>query len=671
MKINNKKIKKLFFLFLLGLNTISFAEPKDPFPPDNTPKCYASPSPNLYRLLGNGREGLSKENPNTILEKINKAYLSGSGRSYTDECEKDRAYRSIENKFNSIQNAINDNINRNFEKGKQIPYSFSHDYISNSEFIETPKLDFGNTDGTKKMDFTNTEGTKEKMKIDYFKEGLNKTGLVKFIYGKSGADIEGLDNISLAKLAQNTKYVYTGKEELRSGDVLVYNYKDDEDIDGSSVVYYDNKAHKLKMLEMGGNLISHGSSVKSEIPISSKNGTVYVVPYETMLNLIYGTQYDDPFEYREMVHSIDTQSPPLISPVKNENVTKESEARPGGEIFDNGYTDGQVSPLSFSQESSEELAKNMNDFQMQFHKGMVVNANNFALVLIITFLLLFLIDVLWSILVSGSNIQIDDAVTIIMQKMIKMIPYFGFLLFFPTFLNHIFLPITMLKIPKYLFGDLISALGINVSARGGAVSFTSVCYWLLAKCTNLILAFFGGTVINQLPAIKDMKEALVTLWQHIIHGFQGNFIEFAAAGRLLGKILLTLYQTIFFRPLTALMGSICILSIIHITLNFFLSTLTMIVSTTVSMFYLLTGSMEMLKGKGLITLNVIVSCMLQYFVQLAFILIIGLALENLGKNAIFTIINPFNIKGLIELYVMLCVTKQIITSVGKGIAKNF
>lgn len=251
MKINNKKIKKLFFLFLLGLNTISFAEPKDPFPPDNTPKCYASPSPNLYRLLGNGREGLSKENPNTILEKINKAYLSGSGRSYTDECEKDRAYRSIENKFNSIQNAINDNINRNFEKGKQIPYSFSNDYISNSEFIETPKLDFGNTDGTKKMDFTNTEGTKEKMKIDYFKEGLNKTGLVKFIYGKSGADIEGLDNISLAKLAQNTKYVYTGKEELRPGDVLVYNYKDDEDIDGSSIVYYDNKAHKLKMLEMG------------------------------------------------------------------------------------------------------------------------------------------------------------------------------------------------------------------------------------------------------------------------------------------------------------------------------------------------------------------------------------------------------------------------------------
>ena len=82
------------------------------------------------------------------------------------------------------------------------------------------------------------------------------------------------------------------------------------------------------------------------------------------------------------------------------------------------------------------------------------------------------------------------------------------------------------------------------------------------------------------------------------------------------------------------------------------------------------GTIDILQGKALNTLNIAVDGLIKYLIQMTFVLVMSMALGFLGTRAIGAIINPLNMINMVQVYLCVSIVQNMTKQIGRSIATS-
>ena len=564
---------------------------------------------------------------------------------------------TIANKLENIQNLLNSNISSNFNGTSQIPYNDRNPYTGKEAELELP------------------DGTKRKMNTPV--DGTDHMGLIKYTYAKAGVNTVGLNEMEIDDFAKLTQYQLQQNSPLKPGDVIVMNYGNDASIDTVGLVYWDTNAGRLKMLEMGGNAQNPGTSVKSEIPVTSTNSTAYVVPFETVMEAAYSTTDPSTERRNEIKDNMLTSGSPMNIPASNPTISEYSQPRPGGPLVNNGFTDSQT---VLNDLDGKSFAKQMTGMTRTLFEIFSKGTAKVAPVILMLMTITFSLQILWKIFRGGAFGSPDQIFNMVLSEVMLKSPYFAFVVFYPLLMRYLIIPIFMFQIPTYIFGDFIKVGGISME-NGRYVTYLDIMAHIMKKGLKLIIATFGAGMTQQPASIKSLFEMFGTIWKtlnpasHIANIASGDWV--AVAGGLLNvygtltKIVYMILQLILFRPISVLTGLMTVVTLFNLALNMFMCCLSFILSTSVGLFYMICGTWDILRAKALNTFSIIISGLIQYMVMFGFIIVMAEVTELLGNKLMGTILNPTNFVFLIKIYLCISIANAMCKQLGTQLAAAF
>jgi membrane protein len=602
---------------------------------------------NTQNLLNAGSRPYAQEAYNTIVQN----YLVGSTGNGVATCENElRASEAVRNKLADVQNRLNSQINNNFNGKNQIPYNANQEYNGQKA-----------RDANGNMVLNEDKETIEK--------GTDQLGLVKFMYGASGVKTAAMNSLTSDNLAKMTKYQLQPNSPLKPGDVVVMNYKNDGSIDSFGVVYYDNSAGRLKMLEMGGSSQSGGSSVKSEIPVTGAGGTAYVVPFETLMQNAYTPQENENEHYQDIKNSIETAPGTTLQiPSGNPNVTEYSQPRPAGVLQDNGFSQSTKDSGAVSTADMSASIRGMaGDLFSMLNKGMVYLSR----AILATMIALLILQVTWTFVTGGIAGSLDEIVSAVLTKIIAASPYLVFVSLYPVLMKNIGIPLFFNKIPGFLLGDFFREAGIGA---GEKATYMDLAIFCITKSTPLIIATFGAG-LAQGDSVGGLFKMFATIWKTFVGWMDIQTPADIAMNALhtIGTIYgisRTVLQLFFFRPLTSMMGLMTLVTMLNLVLNIFMTGINFIISISLGLFYMICGTIDILQGKALNTLNIAVDGLIKYLIQMTFVLVMSMALGFLGTRAIGAIINPLNMINMVQVYLCVSIVQNMTKQIGRSIATS-
>nr|WP_314082287.1 hypothetical protein [uncultured Leptotrichia sp.] len=307
----------------------------------------------------------------------------------------------------------------------------------------------------------------------------------------------------------------------------------------------------------------------------------------------------------------------------------------------------------------------------------ILNNGEVELSRIIMSIMIFLlvINILWKILKNGFSGSIEEIVKNILVEVSLKSPYFIFVAMYPAIMKKIIVPVFLFKLPTYIYSDFIKASNI-IMKNGKYLTYADLAAHIFRKGIPLIVASFGNGILAQPDAIGGLFGFFGTIWKTILQWFTSP--EEVAQNSLntlgmLFSISRMIVQTVFFRPLTVGMGLMTILTLLKIVLNMFFSTLSFIISTSVGLFYMIFAMHEITRDKALNTLEIIISGFLQYLVNFAVVILLSMAIQNLGEAVIKNgvIITPFNLVNMVKIFLCISFLQNIIYGVAQSLADSF
>ena len=569
------------------------------------------------------------------------------------------SHKMLINKIDDMQKTLENQINNNFNGTRQIPYNQNAPYNGYDVDYEIKHTDInGNTFTTEKKN-TNTAIN-----------GTDHAGLVKYMYGIAGMNTSAFNQLELEDFAGMTKYQLRPGVPLRPGDVIVMNYNNDETIDTMGLVYKDRNG-QLKMLEMGGNMNQAGSSVKSSIPMTDAKNTAYVVPFETIMSKAYSvddeTDIGELYDIRDNVYS---RGKVLNLPASNPNITTYSKPRNQTYLANNGFTAATTTTEAIKNVNPKAVLDNVSGVTKDFSSAANRAYTGISRLLLSIMLFLMIIHILWKMLKGGLHGSVEEIIKMILAEIVTKSPYFIFVAMYPILMKNVVMPLFLEKLPTYIFKGYLT--GISMS-NGKYITYSDLIMYIMKKGVPLIMGTYGAGVIKQKDSIGGLWGFFKTIWR-VIQGWIDNPAEVAANAMqtlgLLFTISRVVTQTVFYRPLTAGSGLLTIITLLNVALNIFMSAMTFMISTSVGLFYMIFGINDIGKSKALNTLMIIVSGFIQYLVNFAVIVTLGMVIELLGKETLGVIITPFNLYKTIMVFVCVGIIHQITKDVGTAMAGN-
>ena len=307
----------------------------------------------------------------------------------------------------------------------------------------------------------------------------------------------------------------------------------------------------------------------------------------------------------------------------------------------------------------------------------ILNNGEVELSRIIMSIMIFLlvINILWKILKNGFSGSIEEIVKNILVEVSLKSPYFIFVAMYPAIMKEIIVPVFLFKLPTYIYSDFIKASNI-IMKNGKYLTYADLAAHIFRKGIPLIVASFGNGILAQPDAIGGLFGFFGTIWKTILQWFTSPEEVAQNSLNILGmlfSISRMIVQTVFFRPLTVGMGLMTILTLLKIVLNMFFSTLSFIISTSVGLFYMIFAMHEITRDKALNTLEIIISGFLQYLVNFAIIILLSMAIQNLGEAVIKNgvIITPFNLVNMVKIFLCISFLQNIIYGVAQSLAESF
>lgn len=558
----------------------------------------------------------------------------------------------LANKLENIQQSLNNSINNNFNGNTQILYN------ENNPFNE------GNPNSV-------------------LQKGTDQIGLIKYVYDRAGVNTANMHSLSMDDLARRTEYQVRPNSVLRPGDIIVLNYNNDSSIDTVGLVYHDNATGRLKMLEMGGNpLTQTGSSVKSEIPTSSATSTAYVIPFESLMATSFVPSSSDPAQVGDVERGLMSQGTNFsVPPVTNPN-TELSQPRPAGALTDNGYTSSArpVNDLSQGQ-----YLKDMNGITKVMFTYFLTYLGRGRILLLLLMSALFTANIAWKILKELGDLNVETIFNMFLTELAAKSFYFIAVIIYPLVLQNVIIPLFLFKLPTFFLGDFLKVSGVAME-NGRYATYFDIMKHVFKKGWKLIVGTFGASMTQQPASIGDLFSYFGTIWKNFSATSKLMSAISAAANPVQGaieaakivygvvstviKIMYTIMQLILFRPLTATLGLMTVMTLINLALDLFMAAMTFIIGATVGMFYLALGTMDLFKSKAWITLRIIITGTIQYLILMAFIIVMSETIELIGKKFAGSILNLTNVYGMIQIFMAINIINTMIRSLAMSIAQN-
>ena len=576
---------------------------------------------------------------------------------YNTICGANCNYNNLASKFENVQQTLDSQINRNFYGTHQIPYNSRNPYNG----IE------GDNGSHALVVDSNGKTHDKQVAID----GTDHLGLIKYMYNIAGVNTSGMSSQTIDTLAQSTSQVYNYGTPVKTGDIIVMNYGNDSTIDSIGLVYRDNNG-QMMMLEMGANTLENeGSSVKSQIPFSGAGGTVYVVPFETIMKTAYTNPTGDQDIKNQIQNNLLESGKTLTIPDNSKRITNLATSRVAGPVSNNGYTTSVNTPGTNGQEFLDKLTGATASLYKVLGKGQV----KFSQMMVVLIFIGIAIDTAWSVLKSGFTGDVIEIYQFIFTKFLTRLPYLIFAVIYPVMMRDIVMPLFLDILPTYLFGDLIHSFGVGM-ANGKYVTYTDLIAYVFRKGIKLLGLFAGGGLLNQQQAVSGITGFLTNTYLQIspearfsdIQGFAMSLIQGLG---LLQKIINFILQVFVFRPMSAFTGIIILLCMVGIALNLFTCVLTFMISTSVGMFYLFCGTMDIFKSKAMNTFSIMISGILQYCSTMLFVFVFAEAFKFLGDKVVEVIMTPTNFMNLLPLNICIMILAVLAQQLGKNIYSNF
>lgn len=573
----------------------------------------------------------------------------------------------IANKLENIQKSLNINISNNFNGKNQIPFNERNPYTGHDVEIEVPT---GKTGADGKPLY-------EKRKINAAIDGTDHTGLIKYVYAKSGVNVAGFNEMLIEDFAKLTKYQLQPNSPLKPGDIIVMNYNNDRTIDNIGLVYHDAATNTLKMLEMGGNSSKPGTSVKSGIPLTTTNSTAYVVPFETLMQNVYTSTEEDPKtkaeREKEIFDNMLLGGENINIPANNPAISNYSQPRPAGALKDNGSTITQ----SFSFENDPQtMAKTMTGAGKVVYETFSKGTAKVSRIILMLMTVTFSIQILWKIFRGGVLGNPNEIFHMIFSELVNKSPYFIFVIFYPLFMRQLIIPLFIEKLPTYLFGDFIKVGAISMENKR-YITYLDIMAHIMKKGAKLVIATFGAGMTQQPESVKSLFGMFGTIFKTF------SPTSYVGAGMLeiaqnlfnaygtVNKIIYLVLQIILFRPISVITGLLTVITLFNLALNMFMCFLSFCISTSVGLFYMICGTWDVLKAKSLNTFSIMISGLIQYLVMLAFIIVMAETAELLGSKLLGTIMNPANFIFMIKIYLCISIVNSMCRQVGRQLATSF
>ena len=573
--------------------------------------------------------------------------------SYYEKIISNCSYYTLSEKLNGIQNNLNAQINANFNGRAQIPYNGRNSY--NGQEVE-----YTEDDGTKRKSNTAVDGT-------------DHIGLIKYIYDIAGVNTIGFNELDGDDLAKMTQFQLHQNSALKVGDIIVMNYDNDHNIDTYGVVYKDISG-RLKMLEMGGSPNNpNASSVKSEIPITSATSTAYVVPFESLMEAAYYPEEDDPLIGQNIKENLMVGGKNLTLLPNNPNVVEVSTPRAAGPLQNNGFSEVAITVNDLDPDPENQL-KQMTGATKVMFENFSKGQTTFSLYLLTVMVAFFTFNILWKILRGGIIGEPAEIFHMILSEFINKSPYFIFVVIYPLVMRNIIMPLFLFRLPTFLFGDFIKVANISME-NGEYVTYLDLMAHIMKKGWKLVVATFGVGLTQQPQTVKSLFGMFGRIWKTLSPANFTDWVSLATAVfqayGTVTKIVQMILQMFLFRPLSATVGLMTVITLFNIALNLFMSSLTFVISTSVGMFYLVCGTIDILRGKALNTFSIILSGIMQYLVLFAFVILMSETVKILGDKMIGVILNPANFFTLLKIYLMVSIVNAMCKQISIQLSTAF
>ena len=307
----------------------------------------------------------------------------------------------------------------------------------------------------------------------------------------------------------------------------------------------------------------------------------------------------------------------------------------------------------------------------------ILNNGEVELSRIIMSIMIFLliINILWKILKNGFSGSIEEIVKNILVEISLKSPYFAFVAMYPAIMKKIIVPVFLYKLPTYIYSDFIKASNIFMK-NGKYLTYSDLAAHVFKKGIPLIVVSYGNGILGQPHAIRGLFGFFKTIWKTISQWFTSPSEVAKNALNTLGmlfSISRVIVQTVFFRPLTVGMGLMTVLTLLKIVLNMFFSTLSFIISTSIGLFYMIFGIHNITRDKALNTLEIIISGFLQYLINFAVVILLSMAIQNLGEAVIKNgvIITPFNLISMVKIFLCISFLQSIVSGIAQSLSDSF
>lgn len=319
---------------------------------------------------------------------------------------------------------------------------------------------------------------------------------------------------------------------------------------------------------------------------------------------------------------------------------------------------------------TEKINSTTNDFFYILNKG----ETQLSQIITVIMIFLLVINILWKILKKGFSSSVEEIIKNILVEISLKSPYFMFVAMYPTIMKNIIVPVFLLKIPTYIFSDFIKESNIFMK-NGKYLTYSDLAIYVFKNGIPLISTSFGNGIFKQPEAIGGLFGFFKTIWKSISQWFTSpEEVAQNTLGTLgmLFTISRVIVQTVFFRPITAGTGFLTVLTLLKIVLNMFLCTFSFIISTSIGLFYMIFGISEITKDKALNTLEIIISGFLQYIINFAVVILLSLAIKNLGQAVIKNgvIITPFNLISMVKIFLCISFLHNIILGITQNLKNN-
>lgn len=603
----------------------------------------------IMKALNGNISGASAQN---AYNKIVDTYSRATGGS----CDLSTIALKLEDYNQNLNNGITNNFN---DPKSQIPLNMNNPYTGGPST------------------YTSSDG--QTHVSNPVVDGLDHAGLVQMMIAKAGINTSATQELTLEQLSKMTKYQLTPGTQVGPGDVIIINEKNTGEVDTAGIVGWDSNKGKYVMAEMGGSSFKEGTSVKSGIPTSTATSTVYVVPKaEIMANLLSDDPNDPDPKKLDEIKGIMTQkgTSNYGIPVNNTANVEASAPRPDGPVTEMGYSEGTRMQNNVTEDNWKDYSKALSGATKELFEQFSKGTAKIAPVIIMIMTLTFSIQILWKIFRGGVLGDPEQIFNMIITEFTFKSPYFVFVTFYPLLMRYVIIPLCLYALPTYIFGDFVQVAHISIS-KGRFVTYLDLMAHIVKKGGPLVMASFGAQVTQQPATISSIWSMFATIWKTLfpVGGLDpvSMAMSLFSAYQTLTKIVYLVLQMVLFRPLSASVGIMVIITLLNIALNMFMCGLTFMLSTSVGIFYMICGTWDILQAKALNTVSIILSGMIQYLVMFAFVIVMGETIGVLGPKMaeVTTIVNPANFFALVKFYLLVSIIHSMCSQLGRNIATSF